>query len=311
VVLFNQNYSIMKNYNMADAVMFQKSRTKRQHFLNLLAEFIAFDADFDAPFAADWLASIEASEGWETHETRQAQQGQETTDVLEVMQEAREKYNQVMYFVKKAYPNKPEILKEFGVNVYDEAATDQAKMVPFLSNLHKQCTDPAFATDLATANLTPAMISEILTIKNRLNTEDTEQNTFVESTAMATQARHNQFNGSFSFWQRANAASKVIHRNDPVKLNLFLFPRRSETQLSLEGTVTNANGGALLEGVAVTVNGSELTVLTDENGDYAIAGLAAGNYVLQFTLSGFVDVTQQATVATGENTVVNVAMQAA
>lgn len=296
---------------MGDAVMFQKSRTKRQHFLNLLAEFIAFDADFDAPFAADWLASIEASEGWETHETRQDQQGQETAEVLEVMKLARDKYNQISYFVEKAFPNKPNILQKFGANDYNEAATNQAKMVTFLNNLHTQCTSPLYAADLATANLTPTMISEILTIKNNLNTEDTEQNTMIESTAMATQARHNQFNNSFSFWQRANAASKVIHRNDPVKLNLFLFPRRSETQLSLEGTVTNANGGALLEGVTVTVEGTGVTVLTDENGDYAIAGLQAGNYNLQFTFSGFVSQTVPATVAAGENTVVNIALQAA
>ena len=61
----------MKMYNMEDAVMFQKSRTKRQLFLNLLVEFLTLDSDFNAPFADDWLASIEASEGWETHETRQ------------------------------------------------------------------------------------------------------------------------------------------------------------------------------------------------------------------------------------------------
>ena len=87
---------------MGDAVMFQKSRTKRQHFLNLLAEFMAFDSDFDAAFVADWLASIEASEGWETHETRQDQQGQETEDVLEVMKQARDINSSVMYFVEKA-----------------------------------------------------------------------------------------------------------------------------------------------------------------------------------------------------------------
>jgi len=300
----------MKNYTMADAVMFQKSRTKRQLFLNLLAEFIALDPDFDAPFAADWLASIAASEGWETHETRQDQQGQETAEVMEVMKQARDKYTQVIYFVEKAYRNKPNIVNKFGANDYGEAATDQAKMVTFLTNLHEKCTDVAFAADLATANLTAPMIAEILTIRDNLNTEDTEQNTFIESTTLATQARHAQFNDTFDYWQKVNAASKVVFRNDPVKLNLFLFPRRSEPQLSLEGTVTNATGGALLEGVAVTVEGTGVTVLTDENGDYAIAGLPAGDYVLQFVLSGFVSQTVPVTVAAGENTVVNIAMVA-
>jgi len=301
----------MKMYNMEDAVMFQKSRTKRQLFLNLLVEFLTLDSDFNAPFADDWLASIEASEGWETHETRQDQQGQETADVLEVMKQARDKYNQVIYFVEKAFSNRPSILQKFGADEYGEVASDQAKMVTLLSNLHKQCIDPAFTGDLTSANLTPVMIAEILTIKGNLNTEDTQQNTFIEETTVATQARHNQFNGTFSFWQKVNAASKVVFRNDLVKLNLFLFPRRSETQLSLEGTVTNANGGALLEGVEVTVEGTGITVLTDENGDYAIAGLPADDYVLNFVLSGFVGQTVPATVATGENTVVNLALQAA
>src|SRR4051812_13229341 len=97
----------VRNYNMADAVMFQKSRTKRQHFINHKAAFVAFDADFDDPFADDWQDAIEASEGFETAETRDDGGQQETAEVGDVMLLAQQKHIEIKYFVQKAFATKP------------------------------------------------------------------------------------------------------------------------------------------------------------------------------------------------------------
>ena len=301
----------MKKYNMSDAVMFQRSRTIRQHLIDNLPDFQVLDPDFNAVFIADWLAAIEDSENWENAETRLDRQGQETAEVLEAMQNARQHYILVKYFVLKAYANKPKVLEKFGLDDYDDAAYNQALMVPFLANLHKQCTDPAHSADLSAVNLTAAHVGNLLNLKNILSTEDTQQNVFIANTQLATQDREKQHNATFSFWQKTNAASKVVYINDPVKLNLFLYPRRNETALSIEGTVTNTSGGGLLQGVAVSVQGQSITVLTDENGDYGIAGLAAGSYTLVFTLAGFIEQTIPVTIGLSSSNVVNVALQPA
>src|SRR5437867_2941255 len=61
-------------------------------------------------------------------------------------------------------------------------------------------------------------------------------------------------------------------------------------QSTLLGTVTDATG-AVVTGATVTVKNEgtnfERTMVTDEKGDYRIAGLEAGNYQVSVTAPGF------------------------
>src|SRR5437867_12807552 len=62
------------------------------------------------------------------------------------------------------------------------------------------------------------------------------------------------------------------------------------TQSTLLGTVTDATGAVVI-GATVTVKNEgtnfERTMVTDENGDYRIAGLEVGNYQVSVTAPGF------------------------
>jgi len=50
--------SDIRKHQGDDADFLSVSRTLRKHFENMLADFIAFDSDFSAPFIDDWLAAI-------------------------------------------------------------------------------------------------------------------------------------------------------------------------------------------------------------------------------------------------------------
>src|SRR5437773_3067269 len=62
------------------------------------------------------------------------------------------------------------------------------------------------------------------------------------------------------------------------------------TQSTLLGTVTDATGAVVI-GATVTVKNEgtnfERTMVTDEKGDYRIAGLEVGNYQVSVTAPGF------------------------
>lgn len=282
-----------RNYNMPDADMFSTGRTHRGHYLTYVMDFSSFDPVlFNAIFDANWLASIEASEAYETAETRDDQLQQETQDVSEAMRNARKCYIGMKFFIEEAFATKPAIRNKFGLDNYDEAAQSQSKMAEFLANLFKLSSIDYNAQLLAAG--CPAMrIAEIQTIKNTLSTEDTEQNMFRDNEAVATKARITQFNATYAFDQKVNSASKAIFYDNPEVLNLFLFPRHSEPVESFNvlGTVRDS-ALAPLSAVQVQLTGSAalpvLVTTTDTNGEYGFAAIPVGNYTLQFSKAGFV-----------------------
>jgi hypothetical protein len=282
-----------RNYNSPDADMFSTGRTHRGHFGTYKPDFIAFSTLFNDPFEADWLVSIEASEAYETAETRDDQLQQETQDVSEVMHSARVCYTGMKFFVEEAFATKPAIRQKFGLDNYDSAAQSQSEMAVFLANLHAQSILPANLALLTAAGCTPIRIAEILTIKNTLSTEDTEQNMFSDNEQLATKARITQFNATYAFDQKVNRASKAIFYDNPEVLNLFLFPRHSEPVESFNvlGTVRDS-ALALLSGVQVRLTGSAalpvIVTLTDSNGEFGFAAIPAGNYTLEFSKAGYV-----------------------
>jgi hypothetical protein len=74
----------------------------------------------------------------------------------------------------------------------------------------------------------------------------------------------------------------------------------------LEGTVTNAVGGAVLPGVRIDLSNG-MVAYTDTNGHYAIENLPGGFYAADFSLNGFLRlVGQRASIQGGQTTVLNV-----
>jgi len=279
--------SNVRNYNMSDATMCQQSRVKRQLFLNNKTDFVNFDPDFDGSFDSDWLTFIQNAEAVQTDETRDDVLQQETQDVLAAMRTARKKIVEVEFFAKKAFPGKPLKLDEFGFGNVTALANTQATMVTFLTSLHN-LVNVKYNAEFLSVNYLQPKIDEILSIRDLLANENTEQDTFAQTSSQDTLARIVTLNKAFEFWQKVNAASKAIYYDDPIKLNQFLFPRNTESAetVSIQGTVRNATGERLAN-AQVQIESIGVSVTTDSNGDYIIGGLSVGNYTLRFSLAGY------------------------
>jgi hypothetical protein len=280
--------SKIRNYNMKDSVMCQQSRVKRQHFINNQADFIDFDPDFSLTFQDDWLLSIETAEGIQTDETRDDVLQQETEDVLLAMKNGRKKIVEVEYFAKKAFPNKLSKLDEFGFGTVSTLGNTQADMVTFLTNLYN-LTNGKYNAEFLAVNYLQPKIDEILAIKNVLADENTEQDTFADTSSQDTAARVGTLNNAFSYWQRVNAASKSIYYDNPILLNLFLFPRgtESDVDINIQGTVRNSVTNEVMSNVAVSIPSLGVTVNTDSNGQYVIGGIEPGTYDMSFSKAEF------------------------
>ncbi len=300
---------VVRKYNIPDADMMEDSRTNRTIFGTDKALFIALNPDFDDPFAANWLLSIEASEAAETAETREDQQEQETADVEAVMVLARAKYNEVKYYVETVFADKPAIQNKFGLDNYGKAATDQNEMALFLKNLHTQCTVPANQALLEAAGLTVIKIGEIATLYGNLTTENPEQDAFIKTSGSATDARVTVYNATYAFRQRVNRASKVVFAGNPTKLNEYKLPGgSSEESFNIEGKVTDAANNLPLHKVTVLIVEPDITDKTTTLGNYGFVEVPPGTYTLRFTLEGYNTVERPVTVLQGGKVVENVSM---
>lgn len=300
-----------RNYNFADADMTQTSRTKRQHYINHQADFTGFDSvEFTVGFETDWLAAIEAAESAETAEARDDEQRQETADVNEVMGQFQAKYGEIKYFVEKVHGGKPTADK-FGLDDYDEARKSQSEAANFLQRLYDLCNGTTYKPGLLAAGLTQLKIDEILTIKQDLVKEDTEQNVFSENSGLATKERIDILNACWLFSQKVNKASKVIYREQPELLNLFLFPRGSEEDevFNLLGNVKDA-ANAPVKGVEIAVIGTGIGTKTNANGGYGMAAIPAGTYNVTFTKTGYNQVTQSVTIVADVPFTLNISLTA-
>lgn len=302
-----------RNYNMPDATMFSTGRTHRGHFSTYKTDFINLDPDFNDPFEANWLTSIEASEGYETAETRDDQLQQETQEVDDTMANCRQSYIGMKYYIEKAFAAQPKIAQKFGLDDYDEAAQSQSKMATFMLNLHTQSMVPAHQVLLLAAGCLQTRIDEVFVLKQKLSTEDSEQNIFKTAEPVATKGRITQYNATFEFDQKVNRASKVIFYNMPEELNLFLFPRNSEPDevFNVLGAVTDAAStplSAVQVRIYVSAASPIATTTTDSNGEYGFAAIAAGNYSLEFTKGGFTTQILPVTVTASGQVTVNVTL---
>ena len=286
--------------------MFQFSRMYRQLFLDYRPDFIEEDVDFDGTYADDWLAAIEDSELQETAETRDDRSEGETTDVIAAMSAGRKAYIQLRRFIKKAFTEKPSVLNEFGLDNYKDIGSSQSRMAAFLTNYHN-LAENKYKTELLAVNCSQAKIDAVLTAKNDLTREDTEQNVFVKTEPIDTAKRKQIHNKTYGFTQFVNEASKSRYYDDILLLNLFLLPRSHEPDadiFNLTGTASDSATASPLEGLSVLLQELDIIRTTDENGQYGFGNIPSGTYTLVFSLAGYV--TQTLTVTIPDDGTVNI-----
>ena len=301
-----------RNFQIPDPDMFESGRTMRQLFLNNKGAFVAKDATIDVPFEDDWLTSIVASENWESDESRTDQQEQETDDVLIQMEKGRRSHAEMKYYIEAAFENKPAIKKKFGLDNYDEAANNQPRMVTYLRKMHTECEVPAQKALLLAKGCTQLQIDALEALADNLAAENTEQNTFIQESPIATKARIEQYNSTYAFAQRVNRLSKSVYYGDTVMLNVFNLPEGSgpDPDINVKGKVTDGATGNPLKNVEVKLLPLEIVTKTTFYGNYNFVSIPAGNYTLRYLLAGYGQVEHPITVlADGvvtDNAVLNV-----
>lgn len=296
--------SLSRKFTIADPDMLEDSRTTHALFTEDLPAFNAFDASFDTIFADEWLATIDAGDGAPTDELYRDQLQIKTASVSAAKTACRAKYNEIKYFVQRAFPTNKEVQQSFGLDDYDKVRRSDTRLQEFMRRLHETATTNQAA--LIAANYSAAKIAEILPLAVALTDVNTQQEVFAKDQPKATRARIEIMNSVWASRTLVAAASKLVYANDFVKYQQYLLPSSDAAaeDFAITGKVLDAENNQPLKGVRVRIESLTTSVLTDAAGKYGFAdNMPPATYTLVFEILDYVAQTKSVTVTSADETI--------
>ncbi len=300
---------VKTKFSVSLLYMLEYCKTMLSHFTDEQAQFETFDADFATPFETNWQDAIDTAEDILPDEAVQDQLQQLTADVDSAMEAARQKFADSRYFIEKAFPSKPAVQKEFGMDDYRDARKSQKGMTQFMQTFFKTATK--YAAELAAVNYNAAAVAEIQTLGTTLNDANIAQEKFKGTRWTITETRIVAHNAAWDVMLQVSKAGKVIFQKSPAKYQWFLLPASSESgeDISINGTVTDGSTNTALQDVVVGIASLGIETTTDSNGKYVFGNLASGTYSLLFSADGYAPTTQEnVVVSSGDTTEIDVTL---
>jgi len=205
-----------------DADMIQASRVMHGLFVEDKVAFTNFDNGFADPFAENWLIKIEAGNDVVQDSLYLSSQIELTKHVELKMNECRDYFQMIKYFIEKAFPDRKEIWAQFGFNDYEKARTSETKMIQFFGVLHKTAIE--FSAQLIAAGFGQEKIDKIESLQTELIDADYKQEMSKKKRPVITQERIEKLNECYSIMQKVSKAGKIIFANNHAKYDQYLLP---------------------------------------------------------------------------------------
>lgn len=213
---------LARAYGVKDTIVLQSAKVMLSLFEDDQAEFAAFDADFGTPYETTWKQAIEDCGPHLNDETIRDQLQQCTEIVKAAMKACREKYTDLKFFVRKAFPDDPAALQVFGFHTFRQESRKQLALIQLMNVVHSEAEDRAVA--LNAAGFSNADIAEIDTLNQALIAANTAQEAFKGARGTKTEDRKLAYNALWKIMQTVNRASRSIYRNNPAKKKQYQLP---------------------------------------------------------------------------------------
>lgn len=211
-----------RSYPVSDADMLQASRIMHGLFIDDKSSFENFDSLFADPFAANWLQSINNAGDITRDNYFEAELTEKTRIVQVKLEEAKNHYQKLKYFIEKAFPERKEIWKQFGYGDYEDARKSEVKMIQFLMLVYNAASQ--FKTQLIESGFKESDLEKIKTLQTELSNADLEQEKLKKKRPELTQDRINILNECYKYMQNVSRVGKIIYAGNYAKYNQYLLP---------------------------------------------------------------------------------------
>jgi hypothetical protein len=221
---------VKRNFVGSDAYMVEQSDIGKALLEQNLTDFTNFDSTINARFVTAFTAKIDAAFTVVKDSAALSPQLQATQTVTEIMQQARDAYNDLMYFVtKKAFKGNQLVIKEFNAK-YGTANRSQPTFIAFLETLHG--TADKYKTTLLASGCKQALIDSIGTIATHLRNSNTEQEVIKRGRPALTADRILVLNNCYDTLMTIYAAAQQLYKKDAIKKAQFVYRPGSKNDIA-------------------------------------------------------------------------------
>ena len=212
--------SIIRTFQIEDAKLLQTSRTLHKQFEDRLTDFSTFDADFNATFANDWRAAIEAAEVHPTDETERDELQHRSSEVHRTLSIYLKKLDELEYYCHKAFDaTDPDIILLFAFEQRSKALQSMSRFILWVMSMQNVYT--AQLPQLTAAGMPAQLHTDLGAFFNTFLAAEIAQEEQKRLMKVSTRKRIAKLNAVFSFNQKVNRAAQVIYYSEPLKKALF------------------------------------------------------------------------------------------
>lgn len=223
---------IRREYSGSDSYMLETSSALQALFEDSVADFTNLDSTLDAAFATDWKAKIDAAYTVVQHSQVKDIAAQKTEDVLAIMEKCRLKYNEVKFFIGKAFKDYLRKQEQFGIDTYNKIRSKNAAMIIFMDEMSKAAA--TYETELLAVGMSAASIAEIVSLRDDLLNANTEQERYFKETRVITQERIDVLNACYIDTRTVIDAAMVVYYNDYARRSNYVYLPSSSGKNDIE-----------------------------------------------------------------------------
>ncbi len=213
---------ILRNYDMDDDLMLQRAQVFHNAFVLDQATFVADFPALATPFEDDFQAAIDAADAIPPASEVESEIAY-VTEQLNAQLPLGQKALQKLYTYCDEVWNSKAKTNEFGRLQYEKARNSQLKMRELLETANRVAQKASNKAALLAAGYTQAAIDELLTIRNAIDTLNSQQEDKLNARGYQTQLRIEALNLVWSFMAKINRSSKVTFVDNPAKLNEYML----------------------------------------------------------------------------------------
>lgn len=230
-------------FNGADTYLHAALRSIYNIFSDDKAAFEGFDSTFTDDWATEWLTEILVVESMVSDHLIVNQAAEQTEKVEDAMRTARNKWGEIKYFIRKAWPGDAAMLHLFGASAYFPARSNQPKMVEFLQSLYSAATE--YKTQLIDAGYSQDRIDEIQAIATTLTQKNDVQNRAKRGRPRITAQRVAALNAPYLRLTQVNEAAQIIFMDNAAKRKQYVYlagkKRRKKEKQAVQGSMAGAD----------------------------------------------------------------------
>ncbi|WP_420578648.1 hypothetical protein [Ekhidna sp.] len=216
---------VIRNYKYSDDLLIQYASDQLSFLAEDLDDFTAFDPDLGATKRDQMQTLVEWALMEGGDEINVSKLGDLTDALHQEMDNARKLYNQLRYWVIKAFPTRKAVQRQFGIGRFSKVADSQETMVTFFSGLVQSVAD--YRAQLEAANAPAALLDSVATQATALADANNAQEKKKGNRGVDTEERVTKLNELYELTKAYNTAAEYVFFDSPAKRDRYRPPSRS------------------------------------------------------------------------------------